>query len=371
MRRIELNRVSKKFSAAKAPGAKFAVHSISLTIEAREFLVIVGPSGAGKTTLLRLIAGLEMPDAGEIKIEAVPSEPSRGNSGVAMVFQEEALFPDLTARETLALTLKLRGASKTEAAGEIQETAAFLGISDLLDRRPEALSKGERQRVALGRAMLQRAGIFLLDEPVSNLDPLTRAQLRRVIRDAHQRAGTTTVYVTHDQEDALGLADRIVLLKEGALIQTGTPRQLYETPNSLFVATFIGHPPMNLISGTRDNHGVFRAESGLQISLPPMAPVPVECQPVEITPSNRKVIVGIRPEHIQIRTPETGEFQGRISQVEFLGCESRISIESPGGSWLVRDFTSRPFQTGAKVGLVIGSSKMHLFDAATEQRIPT
>src|SRR3712207_427227 len=248
----------------KAVGGTQIIHGVSIDIRDGEFVILVGPSGCGKSTLLRMIAGLENISAGEIRIgnRVVNNVPPKERD-IAMVFQNYALYPHMTVADNMAFSLKLRGASKAEIASRVDRAAQILGLTKLLDRYPRQLSGGQRQRVAMGRAIVRDPQVFLFDEPLSNLDAKLRVQMRTEIKELHQRLKTTTVYVTHDQIEAMTMADKIVVMHDGIVEQIGAPLELYDRPVNLFVAQFIGSPAMNLIDGQITASG-FMAEGGLR-----------------------------------------------------------------------------------------------------------
>src|SRR5512133_1222677 len=271
----------------KAFGATAVIHGVDISIRDGEFVVLVGPSGCGKSTLLRMIAGLENITAGEIRIgERIVNNVPPKERDVAMVFQNYALYPHMTVAANMAFSMKLRGAPQKEIDERVNRAAAILGLSQLLQRYPRQLSGGQRQRVAMGRAIVRDPRVFLFDEPLSNLDAKLRVQMRTEIKELHQRLKTTTVYVTHDQIEAMTMADRIVVLHDGIVEQTGAPLDLYDLPGNLFVAGFIGSPAMNLLQGHIDAQG-FVTGGGLQF---PIAKKPAASD-------GKPVIYGIRPEH--------------------------------------------------------------------------
>lgn len=308
MSTVLLKNLTKTFDASPRPDRERgvpAVRDISLEVRSGELLVLVGPSGSGKSTVLRLIAGLEEPEQGEIYIgerlvTAVRErkltawvEPK--DRDIAMVFQNYALYPHMSVSDNLAFGLKMRKTPREEIRQRVAETAKVLGIEPLLDRKPRQLSGGERQRVALGRAIVRHPKAFLFDEPLSNLDASLRVGMRAEIKRLHSRLATTAIYVTHDQVEAMTLGDRIAVMKEGSIFQVGTPLELYEHPANLFVATFIGSPPMNLLRGRLEVRG------GAQFSHPALArPLTLKNTPARMPSSGSDVILGIRPEHISL-----------------------------------------------------------------------
>ena len=274
----------------KAFGPVEIVHGVNIDIEDGEFVILVGPSGCGKSTLLRMIAGLENITSGEISIgnRVVNNVPPKERD-IAMVFQNYALYPHMTVADNMAFSMMLRGADKSEIAGKVDKAAKILGLVPLLDRFPRQLSGGQRQRVAMGRAIVRDPQVFLFDEPLSNLDAKLRVQMRTEIKELHQRLKTTTVYVTHDQIEAMTMADKIVVMHDGIVEQMGAPLDLYDRPNNLFVAGFIGSPAMNFVKG-KIGSGGFEAEGGFAL---PVGRAPAASD-------GRPVVYGLRPEHIRI-----------------------------------------------------------------------
>src|SRR6476660_1969293 len=274
----------------KAFGSAHVIHGVDISIGDGEFVVLVGPSGCGKSTLLRMIAGLENISAGEIRIgERVVNHVPPKERDVAMVFQNYALYPHMTVADNMAFSMKLRGAPKNEIDERVNRAAAILGLSQLLQRFPRQLSGGQRQRVAMGRAIVRDPQVFLCDEPLSNLDAKLRVQMRTEIKELHQRLKTTTIYVTHDQIEAMTMADKIVVMHAGRVEQIGSPLELYDRPANQFVAGFIGSPAMNFLPGTIEAGG-FRAEGGSLWPLPAGA----------ANANGRPAVYGVRPEHLQL-----------------------------------------------------------------------
>src|SRR5689334_2272522 len=278
----------------KAFGATSVIHGVDISIRDGEFVVLVGPSGCGKSTLLRMIAGLENITAGEIRIgERVVNQLPPKERDVAMVFQNYALYPHMTVADNMAFSMKLRGAARNEIDERVNRAAAILGLSQLLARYPRQLSGGQRQRVAMGRAIVRDPQVFLFDEPLSNLDAKLRVQMRTEIKELHQRLKTTTIYVTHDQIEAMTMADKIVVMRDGVVEQIGDPLSLYDSPNNTFVAGFIGSPAMNMVPGTaRVNGGGGRVEFAGSVTLP----LPLGARAAD----GQSVLYGIRPEHFLV-----------------------------------------------------------------------
>ena len=301
-------------SVFKRYGAVQVVHGVDLTVEEKEFVVLVGPSGCGKSTTLRMIAGLEEISDGEIAIDGrVVNRIAPKDRDVAMVFQNYALYPHLNVAENMAFGLRIRRMPKDEVKKQITEVAEILGLTEYLERRPADLSGGQRQRVAMGRAIVRHPKVFLFDEPLSNLDAKLRTQMRAEIRRLHNRLGVTSVYVTHDQVEAMTLADRIVVMNDGNIEQVGTPMELFNNPVNTFVAGFLCSPPMNQIQGTLTDQGA--QIGGHELRIPGAAS----------GQTGRDVVVGIRPEHISLEAgPETSPLPIALDLVEPLGSEALL-----------------------------------------------
>jgi multiple sugar transport system ATP-binding protein len=339
MGRLVLENVTKFFSGPRRQQIG-AVRELNLTAGDGQLLVIVGPSGCGKTTTLRLIAGLETPDAGGIFLDGKPLagvEPK--DRDVAMVFQDHALFPHLTVFENMALGLKLRRFPRAEIAGRVKAAADMLGLMGLLERRPAGLSGGECQRAALGRALVRHPRVFLLDEPLSNLDAPLRLQLRGEIARLRRRLNATMIFVTHDQAEALALADAVAVMKDGAVQQLASPREIYLRPASRFVAGFIGSPPMNFFEGAlaeKDGLLIFheRAGSGLRFSLPLGATGSGALR----DHAGRTVTLGLRPEYIQLARPGSGNgaVRAALERVEPAGAESLFYFSNGNHAFIAR-----------------------------------
>ena len=373
MATVELENVTKSFRG-KA-GTVRAIEDLSLTVADQEFLVLVGPSGCGKTTTLRLIAGLEEPDTGAIRIEA--REVTRlapKDRDVAMVFQNYALYPHMTVYKNMAFGLSLRRGTKEEIRGKVAAAARMLGISHLLQRKPGALSGGERQRVAVGRAIVRRPGVFLFDEPLANLDATLRGRMRTEIKSLHRELATTMIYVTHDQEEAMTLGHRIVVMREGTVQQYGRPLEVYDRPANRFVAGFIGTPTMNFLDGHLERDGAdqfFNGRAG-RWRLPKEAGRSLD------DVADQPVVAGIRPEHLGLVEaggggPEswTGPVPCLVEVVEPLGDCSHVHVTTPGGASLVGRFGSGPTPApGDRAQVRLDLSRIHLFAAdATGQRL--
>jgi multiple sugar transport system ATP-binding protein len=342
----------------KAYGKTQAVHGINLKIEDGEFVVFVGPSGCGKSTTLRMIAGLEDISGGELLIgnEVVNQrEPKQRN--IAMVFQNYAIYPHMTVGQNIGFGLYTSKLTKEEKQKRIEETGKLLGLSHLLDRRPAALSGGQRQRVAIGRAMVRDPVAFLFDEPLSNLDAQLRSQMRMEIKALHRRLGTTIVYVTHDQVEAMTMADKIVVMRDGHILQVGSPTELYETPQDVFTARFIGSPSMNMIEGTISANGL--AVEGASISG------------LTLPSHEAKVLVGIRPHDLVVGDAEGTGFvaTGVVEAVEPLGSETLVHI-GLNGNTVIGTAPGRVVPTvGSTISVRAEPGALYLFDAVTEKAL--
>ena len=366
MARVVLEQLTKSF---KGPGGGIrAVNNLSLTAESGELLVLVGPSGCGKTTTLRLIAGLEEVESGTISIDGKAMKGVMPKDReVAMVFQNHALYPHLTARENMAFGLKLRRQPAAEIAASVNQAAEMLGLRNCLDRRPEALSGGERQRVALGRALVRRPKVFLLDEPLSDLDAPKRAQMRREIARLHEKLGATMIYVTHDQVEAMTLGDRIAVMNKGEVQQTARPMELYQQPANRFVAGFIGSPAMNFFSGTFSKNGSGLVFEAGEIKLR----VDAEMAGRFSGQAGKKVVLGIRPEHIREGGDGLpGENAEAVAEaVEALGAETHLHASICGHPFVARLRADSQAAAREKVSLNFDMRRAHFFDASTEKRI--
>jgi multiple sugar transport system ATP-binding protein len=337
------------------------LRSIDLCIEEGEFVVLVGPSGCGKSTLLRLIAGLEQISSGEIRIgDRLVNDLAPKDRDVAMVFQSYALYPHMTVRENMSFGLKLQGMARSRIEQIVQAAAEKLEIQNLLTRKPKDLSGGQRQRVAMGRAMVREPKAFLFDEPLSNLDARLREQMRYEIRKLQRDLGTTSVYVTHDQIEAMTMADRIVAMHDGIAQQVGTPAELYDNPANLFVAGFIGTPAMNFLNGTVRN-GI-----DLMVGTDRLA----EIAPARGTPADGRVIVGIRPERISLSAPTRG-VPAQIDLLEPTGLGTILHLRIAGQRLKV--FTTERVTTGVeeRLGISVNAADVLLFDPGTGLRLLT
>src|SRR6478672_1040404 len=356
---LTLDRVRKLY-----PDGYEAIADATFEVTDGELLVLVGPSGCGKSTLLRMIAGLETITAGTLRIgDRVVNDVAPKDRDIAMVFQNYALYPHMTVAENLGFGLKLRGHSRDAVTARVHEAAAMLGLETLLARRPAALSGGQRQRVALGRALVRQPQVFLLDEPLSNLDAKLRMSMRVEIARLHRQLGATMVYVTHDQVEAMTLGQRIVVLKDGHVQQIDTPMALYERPANLFVATFLGSPAMNVLRGRLVRHDGLALEigDGLRIPMGEGADVPEAWL-------QREIAIGVRPENL-LPADGAGAFDATIEMIEALGNETLVNARV-GTQSLVSRMAPRTLPPpGQTLSLAVAPGRWHAFDAATGQRL--
>ncbi|RLE91703.1 MAG: sugar ABC transporter ATP-binding protein [Thermoprotei archaeon] len=363
MASVTLKNVSKKF------GRTIAVNRINLRVNDGEFMVLLGPSGCGKTTTLRLIAGLEYPDEGEIYIgDRLVNDVPPKDRDVSMVFQSYALYPHMKVYDNIAFPLKLRKFSKREIDKKVMEVAKLLQISELLDRKPSQLSGGQQQRVALARAIVREPKVFLMDEPLSNLDAKLRVYMRAELKKLQKELKITTIYVTHDQVEAMTMADRIAVMNNGEIQQVGTPSEIYAKPVNLFVASFIGSPPMNFIDGVlsvRDDEAVVEIED-ISIKLPkPHAGF------FKGFPAETEVVLGIRPENIVVsRVPLKGQINIRteVYVVEPMGSETIVNFII-GGRIFKAKTTNVNFTSGDKIYVSFTPDKLYLFKKKTGKNI--
>jgi multiple sugar transport system ATP-binding protein len=354
------------------PGDVAAVNDFSLDVADGEFIVLVGPSGCGKSTTLRMIAGLEEISKGDLYIgdRQVNDVPPKDRD-IAMVFQNYALYPHMTVFGNMAFGLKLRHTAKDEIRERVMEAAQILGIEHLLDRKPKALSGGQRQRVALGRAIVRHPSVFLLDEPLSNLDAKLRTSMRIELIKLHQKLGTTFVYVTHDQTEAMTMGDRIVVMKDGLIQQVDTPQNLYDSPCNIFVAGFIGSPQMNFIEGTleADDTGFYAAFGADRLHLDPKI-VSGSLDGLK----GQKICIGIRPEDIDDK-PEViarrpgSAFNALVEVREPMGSEVYLYLNYNGATLTARVSPDSKAHTGAEMTFAFNAERVHLFDPATGERI--
>jgi len=353
---------------AKRYGEVSIIEGLNLEIKDHEFMVLVGPSGCGKSTALRMIAGLEEISSGTLSIgeRAVNDLPPKERD-VAMVFQNYALYPHMTVRENMEFGLKIRKTPKDDINRMVDDAARLLAIDHLLDRKPKQLSGGQRQRVALGRAIVRKPAVFLFDEPLSNLDAKLRVAMRAEIKKLQQRLQVTSVYVTHDQIEAMTMGHRIAVMKEGKLQQVGTPLDVYDRPANLFVAQFIGTPPMNFLKGKLEDDGARVA--GPTFSLP----IPQELRAATQGKGGSEVVVGIRPEHIHQRAPSdrgpTTELQILVELVEPVGDEVVVHGKLGEDSLVFKLDPHHAPETGQTVPVHVQLGALHLFDGKTEKRL--
>lgn len=351
----------------KSYGSTQVVHGIDLDIEHNEFVVLVGPSGCGKSTTLRMIAGLEEITDGDIAIggHRVNDLPPRERN-ISMVFQNYALYPHMTVRENLGFSLVIAKRSEQEIEAAVKEAADILGLGDLMERRPSELSGGQRQRVAMGRAIVRHPDVFLFDEPLSNLDAKLRTQMRIEIKKLHRKVKTTIVYVTHDQVEAMTLADRIVIMKDGHIVQIGTPLEVFERPANTFVATFIGSPPMNLLEGEVSD-GLVRISSDVAL------PVPAAYK--DRVRAGQRIVYGFRADNLMpsghglAEVGETAALDLSISIAEPLGAETMLLADLAGVEIQGKMLNPRPVQTGEVLSCQLALEQCHLFDAQTGSRL--
>jgi multiple sugar transport system ATP-binding protein len=354
MARIRCEGVTKSY------GAVTAVSRLTLDIADREFMVFLGPSGCGKTTTLNVIAGLEQISQGDIwfddrRVTLVP--PHRRE--IAMVFQSYALYPQKTVFENIAFGLRLRGASKGEITAKVNAAAEELEIAHLLTRRPHQLSGGQRQRVALGRALVRHPTAFLMDEPLSNLDAALRVSMRTLIKKLHRSMGTTFIYVTHDQAEAMTLADRITVMHNGVVQQVDTPDGIYNRPVNRFVAGFLGSPQMNFIDGEIVDEGAAFAHGALRVKLDARTG----------GQSGRKVVLGVRPEDVEVGSAGPADLAGQVVLVSPLGSEQHVNVQVGDVELIVRAPKEARLAIGDRIGLTIDPRRLHLFDAASDQAL--
>ncbi len=353
MASVELREIRKSYAALDV------IHGISLDIADGEFIALVGPSGCGKSTLLRMIAGLEEITDGDILIgDKVVNGMTPRERNIAMVFQSYALYPHMTVAENMGFNLKLAGQPKNVIEERVTEAARMLDLGKLLDRKPSQLSGGQRQRVAMGRAVVRNPAVFLFDEPLSNLDAKLRVQMRSEIKALHQKVGTTSIYVTHDQIEAMTLADRVVVLNHGRIEQEGTPLELYKTPANLFVAAFIGSPAMNLIEGVVDGEGdqpAARLKDGTAIRIAASRKVK----------RGQPVTIGLRPEHIGSAIGGDILLTGRTVLVEPTGAQTHVVFELAGDQVTAVVDGEQPVKVNTPFAATVHHERVHVFDRAS------
>ena len=378
MAKVSLKNIYKKYA-----GGVLAVTDFNLEIKDREFMIFVGPSGCGKSTTLRMIAGLEEISEGELYIgDRLVNDVAPKDRDIAMVFQNYALYPHMTVYDNMAFGLKLRKTPKDEIKRRVDEAARILGIEPYLTRNPKALSGGQRQRVALGRAIVREPQVFLLDEPLSNLDAKLRAQMRTELSQIHQRLGTTFIYVTHDQTEAMTMADRIFVMKDGLIQQVDTPQHLYDIPCNKFVAGFIGTPQMNFIDAKVLKEGDdFYVQYGsedtkrrLGVKFKIKLPAYKNEKGALEKYVDKDVILGIRPEHIHdepklIEEFKAGIVDAKVEITELMGAETYLYLDSEGHNMIARVAPETTAKSGDEIQVAFEPNKIHLFDKDTEQAI--
>ncbi len=360
MASVRLEGISKVFDKGKAQ----AVSDLNLNIEDGEFMVLVGPSGCGKSTTLRMIAGLESPTSGEIYIDGRRvNDVEPKDRDIAMVFQRYALYPHMTVRENLGFGLKLRKYSRADTAKRVDEASEILGIRELLDRKPRHLSGGEQQRVALGRAIVRRPSVFLFDEPLSNLDAKLRSHMRTEIKRLHLRLGSTMIYVTHDQVEAMTMGSRITVMNDGVLHQVDTPQTIYRRPSDLFVAGFIGTPPMNFFPARMDGGGSRMVSfRNVRFELPPVP------SPEPSARGTGEIIFGIRPEDLHLDAEScqaAADIEAILELSEPLGNEALLHLSSGPFLFTARSRDVPALRPGAAVKVFLDISQAHCFDPET------
>ncbi|AUG55384.1 ABC transporter ATP-binding protein [Thalassospira marina] len=356
MTEIQLEKITKKYGSIET------IHGIDLTVKDGEFVVLVGPSGCGKSTTLRMIAGLETITGGNLRIGGeIVNEHEPKERNIAMVFQNYAIYPHMSVRQNIGFGLYTAKLSKAEKEQRIEETAALLGLVELLDRKPSALSGGQRQRVAIGRAMVRNPVAFLFDEPLSNLDAQLRSQMRIEIKRLHQRLKSTIVYVTHDQVEAMTMADRIVVMRDGHILQSGSPTDLYENPADMFTARFIGNPSMNMVSARSSNNALIAKNANAVIS----APAPDLA-------GERDISVGVRSHALTVGTPtgKTGlTITGEILVLEPLGSETLVHIDTADGVVIASAPAQHQLAAGQTVSATANVESLYFFDSDSQKAL--
>ena len=348
---LEIAGINKRFGSGDK--SVEVLRRVDIRVAPGEFLILVGPSGCGKSTLLNIIAGLDDPTEGEVRIggKNVVGMPPRDRD-IAMVFQSYALYPTMSVADNIGFALEMRKMPKAERQKRIDEVAAMLQISHLLDRRPSQLSGGQRQRVAMGRALARQPQLFLFDEPLSNLDAKLRVEMRAEIKRLHQASGITSVYVTHDQVEAMTLGSRIAVMKGGVVQQLGTPDDIYNRPANTYVATFIGSPTMNLLRGAATGGQFGIQGAALNLAAPASA---------------NEVLLGVRPEHLVMQ--DSAPWRGKVSVVEPTGPDTYVVVDTAAGSVTLRTDAQTRVQPGDAVGLAVEPANAHWFDASSENRL--
>jgi len=351
MASVELKNLCKSF------GDVHVLHDLNLEVKEGEFVALVGPSGCGKSTLLRIIAGLEEASSGDVLMdEKWVNDLTPRERNIAMVFQSYALYPHMTVEDNMGFNLRISGLSKAEIKQRVGEAANILDLGELMNRKPSQLSGGQRQRVAMGRALVRNPDTFLFDEPLSNLDAKLRVQMREEIKRLHQKVKTTSIYVTHDQIEAMTLADRIVIMKDGRIQQIGTPTELYQKPANVFVAGFIGSPSMNLIGArleTKNKTKTVILSDGSKLSVDPKSNLP----------DDGDVVVGLRPEHLQLVQGKEGKntLTGSVDLIEPTGAQNHLKVSVSGQSLSVVDSTLVPLKLDDTIKISIAPKLVHVF----------
>ena len=364
MAQVILNAIVKKFGKIEV------VHGISLDIADKEFVVLVGPSGCGKSTVLRMVAGLEKITSGTVAIgDRIVNDVAPKDRDVAMVFQNYALYPHMNVFDNMSFGLRLSKTPKAEILERVKEAAAILGLEELLHRKPHQLSGGQRQRVAMGRAIVRKPSVFLFDEPLSNLDAKLRTQMRTEIKRLHQKVQSTAIYVTHDQVEAMTLADRIVVMRNGNIEQVGQPMELFQNPANTFVAGFIGSPPMNLVPAR-----VVREGNALKIRFNDRFSIPIPKKKGLALTADTDVIMGLRTEDFTVDNgngdaPDEWKLDGTVEVVEPLGGETHMHMNFHGITFIAKSEGRRLFTAGQQLRMAMNLSHLHLFDAETTQAI--
>ena len=360
MATVELDQLRKVYA-----NGQVAVHGASFDIRDGELMVLVGPSGCGKSTLLRMVAGLEEISGGTLKIGGrTVNDLAPKDRDIAMVFQSYALYPHMSVAENLGFALKLQGLDRSQREARVREAAKMLELDALLERKPAQLSGGQRQRVALGRALVRQPQVFLLDEPLSNLDAKLRGSMRAEIARLHRRLGTTMIYVTHDQIEAMTLGQRIVVLKDGRVQQIDTPMALYERPANLFVAGFLGSPKMNILTGDVRETG-----TGLSLRIAEGVEMPLPAAPALRARAGRRLAVGLRPEDLAPGPADGAGLPAQVEAVEPVGNEAFVNLACAGHDVVLRMQPRGLPAPGERVGLHYPPERMHFFDPDSEWRI--
>lgn len=353
MSAIELINIGKSYDN----GLHYVIKDMNLTIQEHDFVVILGPSGCGKSTTLRMIAGIEDISSGDlimdgIRVNDIPSK----NRDIAMVFQNYALFPHMKVYDNIAFALKIKKLSKDTIKKRVDKAASILGLEAFLDRKPGELSGGQQQRVALGRAMVNESKFFLMDEPLSNLDANLRTQMREEILSLHKRLETTTVFVTHDQVEAMTMATKIVVLNHGKVMQVGSPSEIYDQPANNFVAKFIGNPKMNMFDVHIQEGKIFLGKNGSTLNVMNHL-------------DNQAIQIGIRPEHLLFDTKEQSHLEGIVYFTEMLGSDINVFVETDLGKIIVRTSRSENVEEGEKVYIRMLTDKLHVFNIDTGEKM--